>query len=37
MKISDSTLKMLKQMTADKKSKEEKIRFLKMMGCKKLE
>ena len=28
---------MLRQMTADKKSKGERIRFLKLMGCKNVE
>lgn len=31
-KISESTLKMLKDMTINKKSKEERIKFLKLMG-----
>lgn len=33
-KISESTLKMLKQMTSDKKTKDERVKFLKLMGCK---
>ena len=34
-KISESTLKMLKEMTVSKKSKEERIKFLKLMGISK--
>lgn len=30
-------MKMLKQMTADKKSKTERIKFLKLMGCRNVE
>ena len=31
-KISQSTLKMLKDMTVNKKTKQERIKFLKLMG-----
>ena len=36
-KISESTLKMLKDMTVNKKSKQERIKFLKLMGIGKAE
>lgn len=34
-KISDSTFRMLKDMTINKKTKEERIKFLRLMGISK--
>lgn len=36
-KISESTFKMLKDMTINRKSKEERVKFLKFMGIGKAE